>query len=222
MAKTVTYSARRRLEAAATRMALLTAARKRFAHETYDRVGLREIAVDANADAALVTRYFGSKEALLEEVLSDSLYPSVLTDGDRATFGRRLMAVFADGQLHEAELEYFLLLLRVATVPSLQPMLKRVVYDRLMLPFTGWLGGPDAPLRSKLIHTLLCGASMQTLLAGPAPLSAADTERYRNFLSWIVQELIDGHNSEGFLGLIASAPLQTDSNAMGRAADQSA
>lgn len=63
---------------------------------------------------------------------------------------------------------------------------------------------------------------MQTLLAGPAPLSAADTERYRNFLSWIVQELIDGHNSEGFLGLIASAPLQTDSNAMGRAADQSA
>ena len=45
--------------AAATRAAILQAARRRFAREGYDQTGLREVAADAGVDAALISRYFG-------------------------------------------------------------------------------------------------------------------------------------------------------------------
>src|SRR3569623_1871237 len=53
--------------AAATRQAILDSARRHFAREGYDNVGLREIAGDAGVDPALVCRYFGGKEHLLKE-----------------------------------------------------------------------------------------------------------------------------------------------------------
>src|SRR5919107_2606356 len=60
---------RRQKNAAATRETLLLSARRRFLEESYDNVGLRDIARDASVDVALVGRYFGSKEELFREVL---------------------------------------------------------------------------------------------------------------------------------------------------------
>src|SRR5215510_212651 len=48
----------------ATRAAILTAARERFAADGYDRATIRAIAGDAAIDPALVMRYFGNKEQL--------------------------------------------------------------------------------------------------------------------------------------------------------------
>jgi AcrR family transcriptional regulator len=50
--------------AAQTRADILSAARQRFAAEGYERTTLRAIAADVGVDAALVTRYFGSKQDL--------------------------------------------------------------------------------------------------------------------------------------------------------------
>ena len=50
--------------AAATRTAILDAARERFAAESYDDVGMRDIARDVGVAAALISRYFGSKDGL--------------------------------------------------------------------------------------------------------------------------------------------------------------
>src|SRR5258707_5827070 len=50
--------------AAQTRADILTAARRRFATEGYEPTTLRAIAADVGVDAALVTRYFGSKQDL--------------------------------------------------------------------------------------------------------------------------------------------------------------
>ena len=55
--------------AEATRAAILEAARERFARDSYDDVGMRDIARDVGVDAALVSRYFGSKEDLFTAVL---------------------------------------------------------------------------------------------------------------------------------------------------------
>ena len=60
----VDASPRRRRDAAATREAILEAATRRFATQGYERAGVREIAADAGVTAALVNRYFGSKEKL--------------------------------------------------------------------------------------------------------------------------------------------------------------
>jgi AcrR family transcriptional regulator len=50
--------------AAQTRADILDAARRRFAAEGYERTTLRAIAGDVGVDAALVIRYFGSKQDL--------------------------------------------------------------------------------------------------------------------------------------------------------------
>ena len=47
-----------------TRADLLSAARRRFGTEGYDRTTIRAIAADVGVDAALVLRYFGSKQEL--------------------------------------------------------------------------------------------------------------------------------------------------------------
>jgi hypothetical protein len=46
------------------RRAILAAARARFAAEGYERTTVRAIAADADIDASMVMRYFGSKEDL--------------------------------------------------------------------------------------------------------------------------------------------------------------
>ena len=50
--------------AAQTRADILAAARRRFATEGFERTTLRAIAADVGVDAALITRYFGSKKDL--------------------------------------------------------------------------------------------------------------------------------------------------------------
>ncbi|MFZ1103905.1 MAG: helix-turn-helix domain-containing protein, partial [Hyphomicrobiaceae bacterium] len=47
-----------------TRAAILTAARELFAAHGYERTTVRDIAARASIDAAMVMRYFGSKDAL--------------------------------------------------------------------------------------------------------------------------------------------------------------
>src|SRR5262245_38036616 len=69
----VNASPRRRRDAAATREAILEAATRRFATQGYERAGVREIAADAGVTAALVNRYFGSKEGLFAEVIRRAL-----------------------------------------------------------------------------------------------------------------------------------------------------
>jgi AcrR family transcriptional regulator len=80
-----------------TREAIADAARRQFAELGYDRATLRGIAGEAGVDAALVVRFYGSKDALFREVMA--LPPAVaegmasLADGPTATVGRRLAEV---------------------------------------------------------------------------------------------------------------------------------
>ena len=53
-----------------TREAIAGAARRQFAELGYDRATLRGIAGEAGVDAALVVRFYGSKEALFREVMA--------------------------------------------------------------------------------------------------------------------------------------------------------
>src|SRR5262249_32545778 len=104
----------RHRDAVATRKTILDAATLRFSQDSYDRVGLREIALDAGVDAALILRYFGSKEGLLKECLASAMMPAIISRGKRSDFGENLMAVFFDPQSHDVELNSLKLLLRSA------------------------------------------------------------------------------------------------------------
>ena len=53
-----------------TRAAILTAARRRFAADGYERATIRAIAADAYIDPSMVIRYFGSKELLFDAAVA--------------------------------------------------------------------------------------------------------------------------------------------------------
>lgn len=83
-------------DSAATRGALLAAARTLFAERGYDRTTVRGVAERAGVNQALLFRYFGNKESLFAEaVTAQALAP--LSDGPPETLLERLVtAVFAD------------------------------------------------------------------------------------------------------------------------------
>lgn len=56
-------------DAAATRLLLVQAARRRFAFDGYRATTVRDIAGDAGVNVALINRYFGSKEGLFRACL---------------------------------------------------------------------------------------------------------------------------------------------------------
>ena len=68
--------------AAQTRADILASARRRFATEGYDRTTLRAIAADVGVDAAMVTRYFGSKQDLFATATEFTIELPDLTDAD--------------------------------------------------------------------------------------------------------------------------------------------
>jgi AcrR family transcriptional regulator len=68
--------------AAQTRADILDSARRRFATEGYERTTLRAIAADVGVDAAMVTRYFGSKQDLFATATEFTIELPDLTDAD--------------------------------------------------------------------------------------------------------------------------------------------
>jgi AcrR family transcriptional regulator len=195
-------SQHRQRDPVATRARILEAANTRFSRDSYERVGLRQIAKDAGVDAALVTRYFGSKEGLFQEVLSRALYPAWLLDLAPETWGERLFASFdEDIDARGGELDFFMLLFHASTMPDARPALRELIQERLMRPLSAWIGGEDALLRAKLIATLLTGVSVQLVTAGRSPLDEADWARFRRAMAMAVQTLASG-------AALVSVPLQ--------------
>ncbi|HWM01452.1 MAG TPA: TetR/AcrR family transcriptional regulator, partial [Actinophytocola sp.] len=84
---------------AQTRDAILRAARRRFAQRGFAEVGLRDIALDSGVSAALVVKYFGSKENLFAEAVSFAAEATALLDCELDRLGAHLVATLLD--LHD-------------------------------------------------------------------------------------------------------------------------
>lgn len=150
--------------AAATRAAILDAARKRFAREGYDQTGVREIAADAGVDAALISRYFGGKEELFAEVLSCAPSISELLVEGREGFGERLAHMLAVEPMRDDKLELILIMLRSASSPKTAEVVREHSGDSFFGPLEAFLGGENAAVRARLLGCLMLGATMNRVM----------------------------------------------------------
>lgn len=177
--------------AEATRAAILDAARERFARESYDDVGMRDIARDVGVDAALVSRYFGSKEDLFIAVLNASGDKTGIIEGDRATFGQRMAHEAIYKERGPGKLEHMLIMLRSIGSTKAAELVQRNGQDCFFGPFEQWLGGPDAPVRARLAAGIMMGVSIGSELCidNLTPDQCADMEQR---MAVILQDIIDG------------------------------
>jgi AcrR family transcriptional regulator len=177
--------------AAATRAAILDAARNRFVRESYDTVGLREVAADVGVDAALVSRYFGSKEDLFNEVLASTGDASELFRGDVGQFGRRVAELIVYDPPKDAKLDGLLIMLRSSASPKAADVVRRRMDQEFYSPFAQWAGGEDARIRVRLAGALIMGMTLSRALTEDFGLTAAEREGLVSRLAALLQSCVD-------------------------------
>ena len=158
--------------AAATRAAILEAARVRFLLESFDQVGVRQIAGDAGVDAALICRYFGSKEELFAEVVATTGQdPMEVLAGDRDSFGMRVAKAMLDPEKpsHRDSVEFINIAVRSTMSAAAGERVRDYIESRFTIPFSQWLGGPNAVEKAWLTASVLMGvAIMRSIVCDPS------------------------------------------------------
>lgn len=181
-----------RPKSAATREAILAAARAQFAARSYEDVGLRDIAGDAGVDAALVCRYFGSKEDLFATVFESCKGGDGVFEGPRETFGRRVAErLLPDGDRVE-NMDGLLMMLRAVGSARAAELVRQTADRRFFGPLVAWLGGPDAEVRARMISAVMMGMAVSRELGVGTELAPADRARLRDRIATLLQALVDG------------------------------
>jgi AcrR family transcriptional regulator len=179
---------RRRHDARASREALLDAADALFHERGYDAATVRDIGERAGVDAALIARYFGSKEGL---------YLATLEQG-RAPMPNDPMEVL-DGMLNRSEQRGSGPVPRAMVSPTLtdamREQIREIMRRRLVDPLASQLGEqgvPDARLRVELLVAMAIGVSL-TRAGGTLPtLAEAPLDDVLTVLRPLVEALYDG------------------------------
>lgn len=183
--------------AAATRQAILDSARRHFAREGYDNVGLREIAGDAGADPALVCRYFGGKEQLLREAVRGDKAP--LFEGiTPADLPARLAGLLLEDQGDAAtcgssaeQTERLLILLRSASSTKASEIVREAAGEDILRPIASLLDGPRAEARASLCLAVLIGVGMLRSALAFAPLCGAEEGELRRALERLFEAALE-------------------------------
>ena len=154
--------------AEATKQAMLDAARKRFLLESYENVGLRDIAGDVGVDVALISRYFGSKEGLFSQVLLDSSKEDILPDHIQS---QDMPGFLADMFLSQDKdgnenVERLLIILRSASSPTASKIVSKAMRNDILVPFAERLGGNNSEMRASSSMAVWMGMTiMRTVIA---------------------------------------------------------
>lgn len=168
-------TAKPRRNRAVTRAALLAAARLRFAEHGYDGASVRDIAHDAGVDAALVFRYFGSKESLFSEAMrggqfSTPSWPEQSIAESLATMLDDL--AFRDWPQYDGE-HPLIALLQSSNRPEVRTHLCEDVTSAYLLTLASRLGDDDAELRAEILASLLLGIAVMRSVVGTPALTQA-------------------------------------------------
>lgn len=181
----------RRRSAEATRERLLEAAVRRFAREGYDNASLRDIASDAGVDVALVSRYFGGKDELFGQVISQCPPPEGMFEGDHASFGERVARMLLDDPVDGRKLDYLMIMLRSASSPKASETLRQTGQEMFFGPLAEWLGGEAADVRARLAGAIIKGVVVDRVLDESFGLSTRKRTELRKRLARLLQAAIE-------------------------------
>ena len=191
----------RRRNAAATREAILTSARRAFAQAGYDGAGVREIAAGAGVTAMLVNRYFGSKEQLFAEVLAaTSATPTILTRENlkSSNLPETIAATLVDiTQAADTPLEGFLIMLHSASSKRAAEIGREQIERGHQKTLTAALAGDLAPQRAALMLSLVAGFQVMRQMIGLSALAEAERSDLIKVLAPLFKQLIEGTQASG-------------------------
>lgn len=165
-------------KAEATKAAILASARRLFAEHGYDGAGLRSIAEGAGVTAMMVQRYFGSKEGLFGEVVTDSMRDPVILSAENLA-RPDLPRAFAEALVgltgsEEQPLDGFLILFR----SSSSPVAAKIARDRIAAAHhataQGIVQGDHSAERAAIFLSVVAGFQMNRQMLQLPALTEAD------------------------------------------------
>ena len=181
-------TATRPRNASQTRADILSAARRRFGAEGYERTTLRAVAADVGVDAALVIRYFGSKQDLFVAAADFAIelpdLSSVDPDEVAGILLPRFFAVWED--------ETFVALLRAAMTSQVAADTLRRVFAEQVAPKL-ITATPDNPVqRIGLMGAFVIGlATTRYVLANP-PVANLSRDELSRWAAPVIRQLLVG------------------------------
>ncbi|MGW7577279.1 TetR/AcrR family transcriptional regulator [Streptomyces sp. NPDC054765] len=146
--------------AASTRSALLEAAAVRFGRYGYDGASVRDIARDAGVDAALVYRYFGSKDSLFRLVSTNIALFDPLLEIPLADVPAWICDFVTHSPTDDEVPHPVLSVLRSSSRGEAVDRFRDEVTEVFTERFAARLEGPDAQVRAELLAAWLLGTSL--------------------------------------------------------------
>jgi AcrR family transcriptional regulator len=190
--KTKRAVAKRSRNAEATKADILSAARSVFANSGYDSVGVRDIAAVAGVNAALIIRYFGSKEELFEKAVTGAFDLNELLNVKREDVGKLLAHYILQKREREGSLEPLLALLRSASSEQGSKLMRQLLDEQFIHPLAKWLGGRQAELRASLIASTMLGLALTKDVLKSERLESSEAETIIKLVAPVLQGYIDG------------------------------
>ncbi|KZS54836.1 TetR family transcriptional regulator [Mycobacterium kansasii] len=180
-----------------TRALIEDVARKQFAELGYDRTSMRQVAIAAGVDPALVTHYFGTKLDLFLAVVELPIDPGALIDhvvaGDPGTAGLRLATAVLDVLDDEVRRRPIVGMVRAATA---EPEAARLVRDfltrELVVPIARRLDADQADYRAGLVMSQVVGLTLARYIVAIAPLATHPRGRLAADLGATLQRYLLG------------------------------
>jgi AcrR family transcriptional regulator len=175
--------------ASQTRADILSAARRRFGAEGYERTTLRAVAADVGVDAALVIRYFGSKQDLFAAAADFSIdLPDMSGVDPDEVAGILLPRFFAVWE----EDETFLALVRAAmTSPVAADTLRRVFAQQVAPKLI--TATPDNPIqRIGLMGAFVIGLATTRYVLENPPIATLSREELTRWAAPVIHQLLVG------------------------------
>jgi AcrR family transcriptional regulator len=150
-------------DAESTRDRIFEAAKACFSRTSYEAVGVREIAGNAGVDAALVIRYFGSKEELFRQLAAEAFASNDLFEGDSVLLVERLLHQLflpSDDKVWRLGYDPFRLLLYSIGSITAGPIISRAFHRTFVARLSETLTGRSKGARAILIASYILGVAL--------------------------------------------------------------
>lgn len=147
----------RRRDPVRTKARILAAAVETFTEVGYGQAGLRDIAARADVASSLPVKYFGTKAALFEAALIQTLQTNSVFTWCKEGFGETMARLIRD----RSNVTITAMLMMALSDPASRDVAVRVWRDHMIAPLAEWLGEPDPQGRADMLFALMSGLTFQ-------------------------------------------------------------
>lgn len=180
-------------KSAQTRVRIQDAARALFAEHGYEGTSIRDVAMEASCDPALVMRYFGSKDGLFAAAVNIDLMLPQLEGIDPSYQGIALVKHFLNLWESSDSAPVLIILLRSAVATEMAAERLRSIFVSQVLPAFALSGESEkSEVRAGLIASQLLGLALSRYILEIPPVARMSHDEIVTKVGPTIQGYLEG------------------------------